>query len=345
MKVDVWTVQVGRVPVLLLDTDSPVNDPADRPITNILYVRGREMWLHQELILGIGGVRPAGAGHRAGRVASQRRPLGVPARRAGAELVVAGDDLEDGLREGGWEQCLHDPYARLGRQRAVRCRARPDDRRPDPRTAGRKTAACRSIALQIGIGTDNDASQFDMTALSLRLTRGANAVSKSARYRQQHRRGVPKRDILAITNGIHTPTWVGGPIRELYERYLDADLDDLDNATEAGRWWERLDRIPSAELWAAHLRQKREFAVFARGRLRTQFARHGEAPRALQQLADALDPDVLTIGFARRFATYKRSGMIFTDKDRLARLLSNEERPVQLVFAGKAIPRTGRARR
>ena len=98
---------------------------------------------------------------------------------------------------------------------------------------------------------------------------------------------------------------------------------------------ERLDRIPSAELWAAHLRQKRELAVFARGRLRTQFAR--QAPRALQQLADALDPDVLTIGFARRFATYKRSGMIFTDKDRLARLLSNEERPVQLVF-GKAHP-------
>src|SRR4029078_5594042 len=96
--------------------------------------------------------------------------------------------------------------------------------------------------------------------------------------------------------------------------------------------------MPVAELWGAHLVQKRELAVFARGRLRTQFARHGEAPRTLQQLGDALDPNALTIGVARRFATYKRAGMIFTDKDRLARRLGNTDRPVQLVFAGKAHP-------
>jgi starch phosphorylase len=193
--------------------------------------------------------------------------------------------------------------------------------------------------LEIGTGTDGDTSQFDMTAFSLRLTHGANAVSKLHAVTANATWGdLPGHEILAITNGIHTPTWVGGPIRELYERYLDADLDDLDHGTAAGRWWERLDRIPSVELWEAHLRQKRELAVFARGRLRTQFARHGEAPRALQELADALDPNALTIGFARRFATYKRAGMIFTDTERLARLLANEERPVQVVFAGKAHP-------
>jgi starch phosphorylase len=124
----------------------------------------------------------------------------------------------------------------------------------------------------------------------------------------------------------------------LFERFLDADLDDLDGSTQATRWWERIERIPIQELWEAHLVQKRELALFARGRLRNQFARHGEAPRTLQQLGEALDPQVLTIGFARRFATYKRAGMIFTDTDRLARLLTDADRPVQLVFAGKAHP-------
>jgi starch phosphorylase len=96
--------------------------------------------------------------------------------------------------------------------------------------------------------------------------------------------------------------------------------------------------VSAKDLWEAHLDQKRELAVFARGRLRNQFARHGEAPRTLEELGDALDPNVLTIGFARRFATYKRAGMIFTDRERLARLLGNADRPVQLVFAGKAHP-------
>src|SRR5206468_8726945 len=107
-------------------------------------------------------------------------------------------------------------------------------------------------------------------------------------------------------------------------------------AAPATRWWERVDRIPATELWNAHLAQKRELALSARGRLRAQFARHGEAPQSLQQLGEALDPKILTIGFARRFATYKRAGMIFTETERLARLLANADSPVQLVFAGKA---------
>ncbi len=106
----------------------------------------------------------------------------------------------------------------------------------------------------------------------------------------------------------------------------------------AGRWWERLDQIPDAELWEAHLRQKGELSHFARGRLRVQLARHGEAPRTLDELEDVLDPAALTIGFARRFATYKRASMVFTDVDRLARLVHDVERPVQIVFAGKAHP-------
>jgi starch phosphorylase len=342
VKVDVWTAQVGRVPVLLLDTDNPVNDPADRPITNILYVRGREMRLHQELILGIGGVRALRAlgiqpaawhlneGHSAFLLAERTR-----------ELVAAGTPLDDAFGQVARNSVftIHTPVS-AGNERfdvdLVRRIAGPvldGDGRPN--TGGVPVER----VLEIGRGADGDAGQFDMTAFSLRLTNGANAVSKlHAHTANGTWSSIAPHGVMAITNGVHPPTWVGGPVRDLYERYLDADLDDLDGSTDASRWWDRISRIPAADLWAAHLRQKRELAVFARGRLRAQFARHGEAPGTLQQLGLALDPKVLTIGFARRFATYKRSGMIFTDPDRLARLLSDADRPVQLVFAGKAHP-------
>src|SRR4029077_27750 len=174
----------------------------------------------------------------------------------------------------------------------------------------------------IGRGADGDPNQFDMTAFSLRLTTAANAVSRlHAETANATWNEIVAQPIKDVTNGIHTPTWVGGPIRELMERYLDADLDHLDPATSARRWWERLQRIPAAELWEAHLRQKGEMAHFARGRLRVQFARHGEAPRTLDEIEEALDPAALTVGFARRFATYKRAGMIFTEADRVARLV------------------------
>jgi starch phosphorylase len=192
--------------------------------------------------------------------------------------------------------------------------------------------------LELGLGVDRDPAQFDMTAFSLRLTSGANAVSHlHAQTANTTWGGVIDHPILGITNGIHGPTWIGQPIGELLED-LGADLDDLDATTEGGRFWERLERIPGRELWEAHLRQKRELAHFARARLRSQFARHGEAPSVLAELETALDPDVLTIGFARRFATYKRAGLLFSDIERLARMLRDEKRPVQIVFAGKAHP-------
>ncbi len=340
--VDVWVVQVGRVPVLLLDTDTPANDAADRPITHILYVRGREMRLHQELVLGIGGVRALRAlgidpaawhlneGHSAFLIAERAR-----------ELVADGATLDEALagvtRNGVFT--IHTPVS-AGNERFESELVR--------RVAGaildgdgrRNTGGVPvDRVLEIGRGADGDPNVFDMTAFSLRLTNGANAVSQlHARTANETWHGTTPHEIRAITNGVHIPTWVGGPIRDLFERYLDADLDNLDASTNATRWWDRINRIPAAELWEAHLRQKRELAVFARGRLRTQFARHGEAPSVLARLDDALPPEALTIGFARRFATYKRAGMIFTDVDRLARLLENADRPVQLVFAGKAHP-------
>src|SRR4029453_4733225 len=131
---------------------------------------------------------------------------------------------------------------------------------------------------------------------------------------------------------------IGDPIVDLLARYLDADLDELDEGTQQGQFWDRMERVPLRDLWEAHLRQKRELAHFAQSRLRSQFARHGEAPSVLAELDDAFDPSILTIGFARRFATYKRAGLLFSDIDRLARMLWDPDRPMQIVFAGKAHP-------
>ncbi len=343
LTVAVWCAQVGRVPVLLLDTDVPENDPSDRPITHILYVRGREMRLHQEIVLGIGGVRairglgidPAvwhlNEGHSALLLAERAR-----------ELVATGTALET-----AWDEVrtnsvftIHTPVA-AGNERfdvsLVRRVAGPvlnGDGRP-----GVGGVPVERV-LELGRGVDADPNQFDMTAFCLRLTSRANAVSQlhavTANATWDAVTGAG--GILGITNGVHIPSWIGTSIRELLERQFDADFDNLDAQTAGHRFWERIDRVPAQELWEAHSRQKRELALFARGRLRNQFARHGEAPAVLEALQQALDPAVLTIGFARRFATYKRAGMIFSDIDRLARLLWDEARPVQLVFAGKAHP-------
>ena len=333
--VAVWVAQVGRVPVLLLDTDMPENADADRPITNILYVRGREMRLHQELVLGIGGVRAIRAlglspavwhlneGHSAFLLAERAR-----------EHVAAGMSLDDAWHDVRQDSVftIHTPVS-AGNERFDGDLVR--------RVAGpllEEGGIPVDELLELGLGVDGDQTQFDMTAFSLRLTRGANAVSHlHAKTANETWQGIIDHPILGITNGIHGPTWIGSPIAEPLED-LGADLDDLDASTQRGRFWERIDRIPARNLWEAHLRQKRELAHFARGRLRNQFARHGEAPSVLAELETALDPDVLTIGFARRFATYKRAGLLFTDIDRLAAMLWDEDRPIQVVFAGKAHP-------
>jgi len=343
LTIAVWCVQVGRVPVLLLDTDTPENADSDRPITHILYVRGREMRVHQELVLGVGGVRAIRAlgiepavwhlneGHSAFLLAERAR-----------ELVAEGVQLEDAFDQVRRNSVftIHTPVP-AGNERfdvnLVRRVAGPllegDDR---PNTGGIPLDALAELAL----GVDDDPGQFDMTALSLRLTNGANAVSQlhAETANATWHEVVGDRPILGITNGVHLPTWLGTSMRELLARHLDVDLDDLDNSTPTRRFWERMHRIPATELWEAHQRQKRELALFARGRLRNQFARHGEAPAVLKELETALDPNVLTIGFARRFATYKRAAMIFSDIDRLARLVRDADRPVQFVFAGKAHP-------
>jgi len=329
----VWLAQVGRVPLLLLDTDIPDNDDADRPITHILYVRGREMRLHQEIVLGVGGVRALRAlgiapsvwhlneGHSAFLLVERAR-----------ELMAKGSTLEEAYDQIKLNSVftIHTPVS-AGNERfeagLVRTLAAPLLDGPSIEET-----------LLLGRGVDGDAGQFDMTAFSLRLTNGANAVSKlHAATANGTWSSVVDKPIAAVTNGVHPPSWVGEPYRRLFEQ-LGADMDHFDDTSRRQRFWERLDRVPDEQWWEAHQRQKLELAFFARRRLQSQFARLGESPRILEALSNALDPAVLTIGFARRFATYKRAALLFSDEERLARLIYNPERPVQIVFAGKAHP-------
>ena len=329
----VWLAQVGRVPLLLLDTDIGDNAEADRPITHILYVRGREMRLHQEIVLGIGGARALkalGIEPRAWHLNEGHSALMLVERTR--ELTAAGVGMDEALQrvKSNAVFTIHTPVS-AGNERFEANLVRKLVG-PIVKDSGLDLEQVISLAR----GTDNDAGQFDMTAFSLRQTNGSNAVSQlHAETANSTWTTVPDKPILGITNGVHPPSWIGEPFRRLYEGH-GADLDNLDAVDNP--FWERIKFIPDNLIWEAHKRQKLELAFFCRRRLQSQFARHGEAPHLLEELSDALDEDVLTIGFARRFATYKRAALLFSDEERLGRILSNSERPVQIVFAGKAHP-------
>ncbi|TMB55469.1 MAG: glycosyltransferase family 1 protein [Chloroflexi bacterium] len=332
----VWVAQVGRVPLLLLDTDIPANDGADRPITHILYVRGREMRLCQELVLGVGGVRalrglgiePAAwhlnEGHSAFLLLERAREL------MAADLSLnAGEALRRVGRDAVFT--IHTPVAagnEVFERGLVTKQLAPwlDATEMPP-----------SDLLELGRGrTDEPDAPFDMTAFVLRLASDANAVSRlHAATASETWEPISGHPIGPITNGIHLATWLGRPIRRLYERATGLSLGSDAAGPEA---FSKLDGVSDEDLWGAHRQQKRELIEFMRRRLARQFARHGESPDVLRELHAAFDPEALTIGFARRFATYKRADLIFRDEDRLAALLGNPNRRVQVVLAGKAHP-------
>jgi starch phosphorylase len=193
--------------------------------------------------------------------------------------------------------------------------------------------------LELGRGDNGDPNMFDMTAFSLRMSHSSNAVSQlhAATANGTWRVVLGGKEILGITNGVHMGTWLGQSVRWLCED-VGISLENLELEERNGKLKEHIGSIPDRKLWDGHQRQKLELFYFMRGRLRRMLARHGESPDTLAELEKLLDPQVLTIGFARRFATYKRAQLLFADEERLARLVWNKERPVQIVFAGKAHP-------
>jgi starch phosphorylase len=324
----VWAAFVGHVPLLLLDSFTTHNPPEDRYITSQLYVRGREMRLEQELLLGRGAVAALDALAIAPRVWHMNE---------GHSAFLA---LENVRRHAVARATAGDATPALDEAvQAVRPRHVFTTHTPVP--AGNEvfeTGAVRPYLARTAadLGTDPDAllelgraqgPGFNLTALALRLSARANGVSE---LHARTSRGMwPGHEIQAITNGIHVPTWLG---REM-ARVLRAT--DHEDPAELAR---RAAGLADGVLWAAHVAQKHRLMRFIRVRTLRQAARHGHAPSALRKIEHLFNPTALTVGFARRFAPYKRADLLVQDPGRLERLLCDGERPVQLVMAGKAHP-------
>lgn len=341
--VQVWQVNVGRVPLYLLDTNLPENAETDREITMQLYGGDREMRLRQEILLGIGGCRALGElgctptvyhcneGHSVFFVLERLRRL----REAGLTL--------DEAREVVWASTVFTTHTPV-----------PEgNERFEPRLLHAYLADTVADVgwtwdafLALGREDPSDAHEFFcLTVFALRLAAYCNGVSALHGATSRRLWGglwprLPEKEvpITHITNGIHTPSWLSHEMTELFTRYFGPRFKREPSRFEL---WEGVDRIPDAELWRTHERRRERLVFFARKLLRQQLSRTGASKLALLQAEEILDPDVCTIGFARRFATYKRGTMLFTDPDRLRRLVGNPDRPVQFIFAGKAHPQDG----
>jgi starch phosphorylase len=335
----VWKATVGRVPVLLLDSDVRENDPADRPITSILYVHGREMRLCQEMVLGVGGYR---ALHAAGVTPS------VWHLNEGHSALVSFERIRLSMLSGGV------PFAE-----AVASAAKTSAfTTHTPVPAGNETFELRLIteyANAWGAGLAGGTSPFvdlgregagddvfNMTVLAMRTSSRINGVSKLhghvADGMWKHlfpERSQDKDRIGSITNGVHVPTWMGPEMGAMLRRRLG---DGFERRLLDPGFADDVLAIPDDDFWDAHTAQKARLIVLVRERVLQQLARHGRSPEDLRRVQSLLAPDVLTLGFARRFATYKRADLIFRDLERLKILMRSTTRPVQLLFAGKAHP-------
>ncbi len=335
----VWKAQVGRVALYLLDTNVEANARAeDRSLTDQLYGGDRSTRIRQEILLGIGGYRALqklglqptvfhmNEGHSAFlalehiRNLMRTRKLSFAQARelAAASLVFTTHTPVEAGHDYFAQHLLNQYFGEI----------------------------CAELGLSLSdlleLGRAKNSGEFCMTVLALRLAGRANGVSElhgevSRRMWQSLWPSVPVEEIPIghVTNGVHFPSWISAEFNLLYDRYLGPQWreEPADNGI-----WNRVQSIPAEELWRSHERRRERVVAWARQRVRDQRKRR-EAPQAEIEAADeVLDPEVLTIGFARRFATYKRATLIFRDMDRLRRLLTDSARPVQLIFAGKAHP-------
>jgi glycogen phosphorylase len=338
----IWRVQVGRNPLFLLDTNLPVNLAEDRELTSTLYGGDQDMRIRQEILLGIGGLRALikmglepsichlNEGHSA-FLALERINLLMKNRGLGYETAFEMVRATNVFT-------THTPVP-----------AGNDHFQPD---LVRTYLASKAVELGLdmesllALGRSNPGNRnetFCMTVLALRLSRNVNGVSElhghvSREMWQSIWPEVPMEEIpiAHVTNGIHTRSWLCTEISRLYERYIGPRwFEEPTNKT----LWDRVDLIPDAELWRSHERMRERLVSFVRSRLQIQLSNRGANRAWIKEASQVLDPEALTIGFARRFATYKRAALITRDPERLARILNATDRPVQLIFAGKAHPK------
>ncbi len=337
-----WLVQVGRVPLYLLDANVQSNPPEFKAITHQLYGGDKLMRIRQEMLLGIGGVRLLGA-------------LGIQAdvfHMNEGHSAFAGLERISGLRQ---EKGLSFEQAR----ELVRASNCFTTHTPvpagndyfDPELVKRHFAAYVtdmgiSLPVLLGYGRvhpHDDGEQFCMTVLALRLSGFANGVSQlhgrvSRKMWQDVWPQFPLEDLplTHITNGVHIPSWISNDLAYLFDRYLGpAWMEDPDSQAV----WKPLDQVPDAELWRLHQRRRALTVGLVRQLLTGQLSRRGASAEQIGQAREVLDTEALTLVFARRFATYKRALLILSDPERLARLLNHPDRPMQIIFAGKAHPK------
>ncbi|MGD8466487.1 MAG: alpha-glucan family phosphorylase [Anaerolineae bacterium] len=336
--VQIWQVRAGRVNLYLMDTNVEQNAPWDRDLSARLYGGDQETRIRQEMVLGLGGVRLLRAlgiepsawhmneGHSAFLVLERLR-----------ELVHAGhsfDQAREAVR-GSTVFTTHTPVP-AGHD------AFPYHLMDE--YFGRFWQQV-GISRQEFLGLGEYHGRFNMTVLALRLSGRTNGVSQlhGQVSRQMWQpvwpdRPVDEVPIRAITNGVHVPSWISTTLKALFAEYVDQEWVERHDDPEL---WVRLAEIPDPVLWQAHQQLKNKLLAFVDARIRMRW--RGGQMQAGQVLASGalLDPEALTIGFARRFATYKRATLIFRDVRRLQRILNAEQRPVQLIFAGKAHPADG----
>jgi glycogen phosphorylase len=335
----VWVVQVGRVPIYLLDTNLAENSLDDRKLSARLYTAEAEIRIQQEIILGIGGVRVlkslgvqpavwhANEGHSAFMTLERIRSSvhdGLNFETAFKNVsdatvftthtpVASGHDV--------FQRGLIEKYFKIFWQ---------------------EMGIDQERFMQLGAPDSQGYAGFNMTALAINIARQSNAVSRlhETETKKMWRVVWPDRTedhipIIHITNGVHGPTWIANEWRELYEKYLGRSWEKWQDEPE---FWKHLRNIPNEEIWAVHRAMKSRLIEVVMGRAQLRWAEGDVSGNQIISMGALLNPNILTIGFARRLTDYKRAAMIFQDSERLKKILTDPIYPVQLIFAGKAHP-------
>jgi starch phosphorylase len=337
--VAVWKVAVGRVSLYLMDTDIEINEPWNREISARLYIGDIEQRLRQEIVLGIGGAEILDV------LGVKHSVLHLNEGHAAFAIL---ERIRDGVQGGMTFEDAHDQV----RNTSVFTTHTPVPAGHDvfPFYLMEKyfnsywpaLGIDRDRFLQMGVHPADSQSGFNMTAFAIRASAYHNAVGKKHAEVSQHMWQslwpdvpVDKVPLDYVTNGVHLPTWLEPKMMLLFNKYfVPGWLDDHDNPAV----WELIEKIPDDDLWKTHYWLKIKLIDAIRERSRLRWAKDRAGPSIALAGGALLDPSILTIGFARRFATYKRADLIFYDIERLKRLLNDRWRPIQIIFSGKAHP-------
>jgi len=338
----VWKITVGRVPLFLLDANLPENAPEARKITSTLYAVEPKLRLAQELLLGIGGMRALYAMGIEPSVChmNEGHSAFAAVERICRVVETHHIDLKTALEVVPRSNIFttHTPVA-AGYDDFPAELVRPC-LTPLQETLKAEKDEILSWGQAAGSSADSPLSMF---ILGLRLSQYCNGVSelhgRVARRMWAHVwPGRPQEEVPIghITNGVHGPSWISHELAQLFERYIGPDWNQLSSHNDVQK---RIDEIYDEELWRAHEMTRTLLVRFCRDRMIRQYARRNAPKAIMENVGSVLDQDILTIGFARRFATYKRSYLLLKDPERLEALITSKDQPVQFIFAGKAHPR------